>query len=599
MAYRIETDVQRFYQNQLSKLENYLKKDIKKFELSTKFMRNINTDGYLLIDGTHLVLCEFKDHYNFSTNQRDIGIAIIQALYYMKEFKEKTALIPEALFIGDEDEYFVISTEKLIDLLDENFEDKFWTCPPSDAYRRCPKLLEKILERYSKISSTIKPIIKNTIDLQYISLKLKESFNFKGIKVKFNEDTVKYGYALFIDDVLYRNQDFSSLDKILLFKDIIMKEGYSKFDKSTESLKYDEKIFPINISAYKDFIALYQIKYTKTEQNKLLEKITELYNDRERVEKSAFPKEKVIVDYAHKMMSKNLGSDWKEKYIVWDPRCYTGNLTKGYKFNNLYLSNPFKDELKLLNSNNYKEVFEFDFKDDEIKPRSKGGKLPDELYKALKETPEKVIIFTDPEGGNAAHGEGNNKNKNNNRILPNTLIRNEIKKDSNIENSRVANELSNLYLYRIFKLNVYSFGIFSTTTFLRSSSNLSFKKILLEKYILSDEYSFAFKSNKNFALMFSLFKQKNNIDILQNDINVQFIKFENNKAEKDIKKVFFTGDGLKYSSFLKTKNTSADKISKVVLSMPTTEKPNIHNKKIKEKGYLGSLRYTYYGKCVR
>ena len=586
MAYKVETDVQRFYQNELSKLEKVMKKDVKKFELSTKFMKNINTDGYLLIDGSHLVLCEFKNRYNFSGNITDMAITILQALYYMREFKVKTSLIPEVLFIGDEDEYFVISTEQFIEFLENNPEDTSWNCPPSDAYRRCPKLLSRIEEICKKLQYRVKKLENRKVDLEYTSNIIKQSFSNVKTKIKFNSESVKYGYKLFVDEVLYRPDDFSSLEKVSLFKDLIMKEGRVKFDKTTECFILDEKKYPVRRSAFEDFRSLYQVKYTQKEQSEVLEKITELYNERERVEKSAFPKEKEIVDYAHKMMSKHLGKDWKEKYIVWDPRCYTGNLTKDYKFENLYLSNPFAEELNLIpNRNRCKEAFQFDFKDDAIKPISRGGKLPDELYKALKETPEKVVIFTDPEMGNNGHGlYGNVKGNDTSRVHDQMSVKEKLRNQLD-SNKKSANELSNLYMFRSLELSVNFIGIFSTISFLTTSSNKTFKELIFKNLKMLD--NFVYKSKSGFPLIFSIFSKDSNHS---NDDKLHFIKIDKSSKEisKDLDKEYFTGQGDLLRQLIKTKETNLV-ISKICLSMPTTEKNTETGRyKIALKNYLGS-----------
>lgn len=362
MAYKIEADVQRFYQNQLEKLPL-----AEKIEVSTKLFRNINTDGYILIDNLHLVLCEFKDHFNFK-EKNNLAIALIQALYYMHEFKTKTINIPEIIFIGDEKEYFITSTKFLIEnFLDENPEDRLWSAPPSDAWRRCPKLVEKLANtvEYSNMKSHGKEVENGKINKDYISNVINQIIkNFErsnAIKQKLNKDTFKDAYNdVFTKEVLFigeGDQRFEEIDKILLFKDIVMKEGQHKLNKRDEYLEFDGKKFPVKVQAYNGFRAMYSIRYNKSERHEIENRILELYNDRERVEKSAFPKEKVIVDYAHKMMTKHLGKNWRDEYIVWDPRCYTGNLTKDYYFKNLYLSNPFEKELKLLTTKNYKDAF--------------------------------------------------------------------------------------------------------------------------------------------------------------------------------------------------------------------------------------------------
>ena len=44
----------------------------------------------------------------------------------------------------------------------------------------------------------------------------------------------------------------------------------------------------------------------------------------------------IWVDEAHKMIAEQFSEDWKEKYVVWDCSCGTLNLTRDYKFKELY-----------------------------------------------------------------------------------------------------------------------------------------------------------------------------------------------------------------------------------------------------------------------
>lgn len=81
----------------------------------------------------------------------------------------------------------------------------------------------------------------------------------------------------------------------------------------------------------------------------------------------------LFVDYAHKMISEALGDDWKEQYVVFDSACGTGNLTKDYRFKELYCSTLEDAELEIGKVNNPEAIkFQYDFLNDDLEKLPKG-----------------------------------------------------------------------------------------------------------------------------------------------------------------------------------------------------------------------------------
>lgn len=71
--------------------------------------------------------------------------------------------------------------------------------------------------------------------------------------------------------------------------------------------------------------------------------------------------------YAHKLITEQFGGDWKDTYIIWDCAAGTKNLTRDYRFKELYCSTLEQAELDI--SKNYnKEAtsFQFDFLNDSL-----------------------------------------------------------------------------------------------------------------------------------------------------------------------------------------------------------------------------------------
>ena len=87
----------------------------------------------------------------------------------------------------------------------------------------------------------------------------------------------------------------------------------------------------------------------------------------ERRSRGAFYTPKIWCDYAHKLITEQFGSGWKDGFVVYDCCCGTKNLTRDYRFKELYCSTLEQAELDI--SKNYnKEAtnFQFDFLNDSL-----------------------------------------------------------------------------------------------------------------------------------------------------------------------------------------------------------------------------------------
>ena len=129
-----------------------------------------------------------------------------------------------------------------------------------------------------------------------------------------------------------------------------------------------------------------------------------LIDDKERRNKGQFYTPKIFADYAHKMISEALGNNWKDEYVVWDNCCGTKNLTRDYKFKELYCSTLEKTELDISAQFNTEAVsFQFDFLNEPISGReSLTGVYDDKLPKGLKDAlleNKPIVFFINPPYG--------------------------------------------------------------------------------------------------------------------------------------------------------------------------------------------------------
>ena len=193
----------------------------------------------------------------------------------------------------------------------------------------------------------------------------------------------------------------------------------------------------------------------------------------------------LFVDYAHKMISEQLGENWKDEYVVWDNCCGSKNLTRDYKFKELYCSTLFDSELNIGERYNKEATsFQFDFLNDYIPMPGEliqsDTKIPEGLLNAFKEN-KKIVFFLNP-----PYASGKNGNGKGSKI---DAIESVVSKQ--MKNEKINGETQNLYtqfLYRIFKLKQYysltntCIAIFSPTLFLSSGSFMKFRKSFFKEF---------------------------------------------------------------------------------------------------------------------
>lgn len=105
-----------------------------------------------------------------------------------------------------------------------------------------------------------------------------------------------------------------------------------------------------------------------------------------------------VVDEVHKMISSELGENWKDEYVVWDCCAGLGALTRDYTFKELYCSTLEQEDIDILKSiPNESTIFQFDFLNDDIFDNmlfDEASKVPQQLQEALQS--KKVLFLVNP-----------------------------------------------------------------------------------------------------------------------------------------------------------------------------------------------------------
>ena len=459
-----------------------------------------------------VALLEFKHGYNFQNSYNDVIKGLIQSLYYLKKCKEshmkyraEKHRVPRVIFVGDQNAGFCIGTRVLQKYLIDDSID--WSITPSSAAVKNPDLFEKL---------------KNDDEIVPYHFKINRSFEFSKIILKmfkfdegnFNKmlisvENIDLVYREFNEDVL-KEKNLTTHQKVSLFINILTNEDrIHNYLREELSLYYTSVTglgeVKVNVKRFKSFFNHYQDEYTLKEKKELSGICDRLIEDENRRREGAFFTPTSWVNEAHRMIEKELGEDWRDEYVVWDCCSGTGNLTRDYKFKELYCSTLLQEEIDILKGNNINPEathFRYDFLD--LKKSSLGKlrgegdlkkyiksleredeeKLPEGLLRVLKSKEnEKIVFLMNPPYGTA----GNMKNTvgdHKSGVAESSI--NMIMKDKKMGSS--SSQLYAQFLYRImmckekYKLDNVVIAFYSKPSFLSGPAFKIFRKEFLNKF---------------------------------------------------------------------------------------------------------------------
>ena len=325
--------------------------------------RKCQCDGYIdtRFDDTDIsMLIEYK--YDIRMKDKiERARVIAQCIGYLHKFEESGMALPKLVFIGDINECMIIHTNDLIKFLDLDCVN--WDIAPCNLGQE---------------NNLIMPIVKSINPWVY---DVDNNFKFddiankiislcKGInqQVHITEKNIEKIFNNFCKRVLKNSNNMSANDLVAVFIGAMLdQEHYYKHPTKKNTLIANGTNIAINGDEYDAFMNQHSTDYSPKEKRIFASISDRLIEDTNRRNKGEFYTPTLFVDYAHKMIEKELGSHWKENYVVWDCCCGTKNLTRDYRFKELYCSTLEQAELDI--SKNYnKEAtsFQFDFLNDSL-----------------------------------------------------------------------------------------------------------------------------------------------------------------------------------------------------------------------------------------
>lgn len=352
------------------------------------------------------LLMEYKFNMDFTSKGQRAKV-IAQVLFYMKRFENDGLRLPNVVLVGDKDECFVFHSNDIIKYLDYDID---WKAAPSLAADANPELVLDIAND-DKLNPFVFVIDEN-FTFSAVAQKIKDLADNVKRYVHVTEHNISTIYDLFINKVIKNRKKIKSHDLVGIFMGVITNgDEYYQHPAKKNILVTPMGNIDINGDNIRSFFDYFQRTYTPQEKNNLTVIADRLIEDTDRRNSGDFWTPTLFVDYAHKMISEQLGENWKDEYVVWDNCCAAKNLTRDYKFKELYCSTLFESELKIGERYNKEATsFQFDFLNDNIAGRDcltgvYDDKLPKGLKDALLEN-KPIVFFLNPPYGKATGAGG-------------------------------------------------------------------------------------------------------------------------------------------------------------------------------------------------
>ncbi len=468
----VEKDVEETYNIGLKKYFNNV--EIKHPHACDSFIETYTASKKIL---RLLVEYKYDEKLNIPTSRAKV---LVQALFYLQRFEQSGEILPNVVMVGDINECFVLHTNSLAKYLDEQID---WTTAPSEAAANNPVLVLKIA---------------NDTDIVPFVYDVNDTFSFKDVAeqiialadnvqrlVRITIHNILPIYDYFVKNVVNNQSKGKSEELVAAFIGSISdRENYFQNPTNPSILMANGKKISINASAYNSFFGYFKRDYSMTERSKFTEIADRLIEDTSRRKSGDFFTPTPFVDYAHKMLCEQFGEDWKEKYVVWDCCWGTGNLTRDYRFKELYASTLMDSELQMGEHYNREATkFQMDFLNDPIEPNLYGTKVPQGLLNALKED-RPILFFINPPYGTSSNDFGSGGGTKGKGTTTSTIYKEML-------NYKLGNSVNNLFsqfLYRImkikndYKLSVCNICLYSPTILVCGSGYDKFRKLFLNNF---------------------------------------------------------------------------------------------------------------------
>jgi hypothetical protein len=372
-----EKDVENVYRAELIKIDD------------AAITSPYGVDGLLEAKNVRSLL-EFKYNEQLKNKLAQCGV-LIQCLYYLKKFENAGDKLPSSIFVGDMNECFAIHTNSIVKYLSSEID---WRIAPSEAHKKNPELVKAMVG-----DDNILPFvydIDSNFDIKNVILKIKELSSNVIRKVRITKHNIVAIFDYFDKNVLTGKIDLTTNEKANLFVQIVVNSNENYLHPKRKNVLITKSFgdLSVNQNLFLSFFSHFEGDlYSPKEKEGLTSLVDRLVEDSVRRNKGEFFTPTPFVDLAHKYITDVFGDDWKERFVVWDNSAGTLNLTRDYKFKELYCSTLEQSDIDTANQMGYNMEaikFQYDFLNDG------DDKLPQGLREAIENGKEILFLINPP-----------------------------------------------------------------------------------------------------------------------------------------------------------------------------------------------------------
>jgi len=428
--------------------------------------------------------------------------------------------MPTTIFVGDINECFAIHTNSIIKYLSSEID---WRLAPSQAHKKNPELIKAMVG-----DTDILPFIYDINDkfsIKSVIEKLKDFSKSITRKVRVTKFNVVSIFQYFDKNVLGK-VELTTNQKANLFIQIIINanENYVHPKRKNILITRHYGEIKVNSNLFNSFFSHFEGDlYSPKEKDELVALVDRLVEDTVRRNKGEFFTPAQFVNLAHNYVAETFGDDWKERFVVWDNSAGTLNLTRDFKFKELYCSTLEQSDLDTAEQMGYNPEatkFQYDFLNDS------DDKLPQGLQDAINNGKEILFLINPPYA--TANNIGTKSGDHKGGVSKTTVV-------NNMKKEGWGASTQNLYAQFLYKITKYQelnknikIGIFSPPLFLSGGSykkfrNLFFKEFSYQRGFLFEACHFSDVA-KNWGISFSVFS--NNLATDKELFNYDLIDYD-------------------------------------------------------------------------
>jgi hypothetical protein len=472
------------------------------------------------------LLCEFKDNLDLTSKVNQVKV-LSQALYYIKKFEISGKILPSVIFIGDRNECFAVHTNDIFNYLGMDFD---WSIAPSNAHTNV-ELVSLMME-----DSKIAPHVFKIEDIADCVDKIKDLTD--GVKryIPITPHNVTEVFKHFEDNVIGKhNLDTNQMAN--LFVQLLVNPDENYLHPATRRKTVVTKAFhEVNLKSrevFQSFFSHFSREYTPQQREHLTAVVDRLVQDMTRRKQGEFFTPTIWVDMAHEYIASVYGDDWKEKYVVWDPAWGTGNLTRDYKFKELYVSTLNYSDIQTAEQMGYNPEavkFQYDFLNDDY------SFLPKKLRDAI-ESGRKIVILMNPPYATGASAMKKGKKGTGKTIINEEMSKNQL--------GKAAGQLYAQFIYRLKNFNNVSLAMFTKPTFVTGDGYSNFRSNVMSRWNYEKGFVMNakdFEGVKQWPLSFTIWNSILENIVISNTHPMDILELKDFKIEKKEVKNFYNLD---------------------------------------------------------